>query len=131
MAEDESRDPTTRERWEFTPEQLDRTVLAIPLLNDLTAEKEGLKEPETHAVVMEVNLEHRESRDATRDAAIALIRDAIKSANRPGETIKPTTGRQYLYARLWGDTIREIVARNEDLDRPIYRIWPDFPIRTL
>jgi hypothetical protein len=126
-------DPTTTKRWEFTPRQLDRTVLAIPLLDDLRAEQKGEREKELHAVVMEINLEHPKPRDETRELAEDLVKKAIarRRARRAEQALKPTTSRQYLYARLWGDTIRDIVDRNEALDRPIYRIWPDFPIGAL
>ena len=128
MSEVEGTNPTTPNRWEFLPEQLDRTVIAIPLLNDLKAEDEGVKTPEVHAVVMEINLEHELSRDETRVQAKQIINAA---KHRDDEVLKPSQSRQYLYARLWGDTIRDIVERNEAADRPIYRIWPDFEIGPL
>jgi hypothetical protein len=126
MADEQgSTDPTTTKRWEFNPEQLDRTVLAIPLLNDINTEKE----PKVHAVVMEINLEHPKPRDETLKLAEDIVNDAI--GDDRGQALKPTSSRQYLYARLLGDTIRDIVDRNEAADRPIYRIWPDFEIGPL
>ena len=121
-----SSDPTTTKRWEFNPEQLDRTVLAIPLLNAINTEKE----PKPHAVMMEINLEHPKPRAETLKLAEDIVNDAIGD-DQDEQALKPARSRQYLYARLLGDTIREIVDRNEAADRPIYRIWPDFEIGPL
>jgi hypothetical protein len=133
MSETEGTDPTTSERWKFNPEQLDRTVLAIPLLNDLKAEKARKREKELHPVVMEINLEHPAPRDETRKLAENLVKDAMATqrAGYKEQRLKPTTSPQYLYAVLWGDTIRAIVDENEKRGRPIYRIWPDFEIGAL
>jgi hypothetical protein len=133
MSETEGTDPTTAERWKFNPEQLDRTVLAIPLLHDLKAEKEHKKERELHPVVMEINLEHPAPRDETREIAEELVQEAMakRRAGYKQQRLKQITSPQYLYAVLWGDTIRAIVDENEKRGRPIYRIWPDFEIGAL
>jgi hypothetical protein len=131
--EDESEEevgPTTRKRWEFVPRQLDRTVLAIPLLDRLEDEKKGRKKAKPHALVIELNLEHPDPRSTTRQKAETIIREAM--GTMPGELYREDEASdQYLYATLWGDTIRAVVVRNENEKRPIYRIWPDFPIGPL
>lgn len=136
LEDDEPEDEPGR----FTPKQLDRTVLALPLLTELNAERkqlaEGkLKEPRKHPVVVELNLEHPQSRDKTRDAAVGLIRNAIEDAAddksvAPVNEAKSRRSEQYLFARLEGDVIRRVVQLNED-GRPIFRIWPDFEIGRL
>ncbi|MGO9975851.1 MAG: hypothetical protein ACLP01_24215 [Solirubrobacteraceae bacterium] len=127
----------------FDPEVLDRTVLAIPLLNQLKQERADriggrLSAPVLYSVVVEINLEHVGERPATYDVAAGLIRDAIETKGQAeGQGIvedKSVQSKQYLFARLDGEVIQEVVARNESLlpsDRPIFRIWPDFPIGRL
>ena len=126
MADKAEGDPTTPERWRFIPEQLDRTVLAIPLLNAL--DKEDAEHRALHAVVMEINLEHVKPRAQARKLAEQIVAGAMHDEQ---EGLKDIHSPQYLYARLWGDTLRAIVDENERQDRPIYRIWPDFEIGPL
>jgi subtilisin family serine protease len=143
MPEFEGSKPTSSgPRREFTPESLDKTVIAIPLLARLKEESEQATRagkdyvPKPWAVVIDVNLEHPGGREAAMAAARKLIEDAIQSAGEDpgGQSIHEAKSRlshQYLFARLKGDVIKEIVRRNDCLGRPIFRIWPDFEIRPL
>lgn len=142
MAEPEGSDPTPSDpRRIFVPEQLDKTVIAIPLLAKLRQERKKAEGDAAHtpikwAVVIDINLEHRDGREGALDTARGLIHAAIASAghDREGQAIheaKSKRSQQYLFARLEGDVIREIVQRNEKVGRPIFRIWPDFDIRPL
>ena len=45
--------------------------------------------------------------------------------------IKPRVSEQYVFARLEADVLRAVVRLNEEHQRPIFRIWPDFPINRL
>jgi hypothetical protein len=130
-----SSDPSTRERWAFNPEQLDRTVLAIPLIRMLE-EEDAAGTGEPHSLVIEINLEHPQPRDTTRRRVIAIIEDAIEAEKGDPEEqfinrAKSDRSQQYIFARLRGNVIRSIVKRNEHADRPIFRIWPDFEIGPL
>jgi hypothetical protein len=129
--DEDNADPTTRERWNFVPRQLDRTVIAIPLLDRLEEEDHGEREPEPHAIVMELNLEHSESRAETRRLAERIVDETIERSDEREDWQQREHTDQYLFASLWGPTIRAIVAFNEKVDRPIYRIWPDFQIGPL
>jgi serine protease AprX len=67
--------------------------------------------------------------------AVGLVERAIEERGRDktGQGInkaKSDRSQQYLFARLEGDVIRDVVERNEP-KRPIFRIWPDFEIRPL
>ncbi len=67
----EDDDPATGAAGTFTPEQLDRTVLALPLIRQLEEERERLEsgaqtQPRAHPIVIEINLDHREPRPETR-----------------------------------------------------------------
>jgi serine protease AprX len=125
----------------FTPEQLDRTVLAIPLLNRMLKEKEELKqrperEPKKYDVVLDIHLEYAADRRETREKASELVNDAIAKVGIDKEVQglrRPThaPSQQYLFGSLEGDVIREVVKANERVGRPIFRIWPDFEIGRL
>jgi serine protease AprX len=140
MAEIPGSDPQGAQPEGFTPEQLDRTVLAIPLIHTLRREREARatdpgREPQKFDVVIDINLEYAKDRRQTRREAVALIDEAIRLRGRDGHgqsvnEAKSERSQQYLFARLEGDVIREVVDLNEP-SRPIFRIWPDFEIGPL
>jgi hypothetical protein len=133
-------DPDSERPEGFTPEQLDRTVLAIPLINDLRDERDRLKadpdlEPTKWDVVLDLNLEFSTDRKHAREAARKIIEQAIadhgKDKESQGVGEAKSASSQYVFAALEGDVIREVVDRNEEIGRPIFRIWPDFEISRL
>src|SRR5260370_18407550 len=78
----------------FVPENLDRTVIAIPLLNDLKAEdKEREKKPDiprrVYKVIIDLNLEFRGRKESEgeggRKEARKWVVDAVRN---PLETIR-------------------------------------------
>jgi subtilisin family serine protease len=131
-------------------------VIAIPLLKILEKEiadrqMDPSLPPQAHPVVIDLNLEFPEGRDAAREWVIKAVNDIIKGRRtqkkRTQQNIdeeKSKLSPQYLFARLEGDVIRELVnqdrkenaGRTEAIGvaaktRAIYHIWPDFPIRAL
>lgn len=133
----------------FTPEVLDRSVLAIPLLHDMRdADKRG-DEHKLHDVVIDINLSYHKGREAAREHARKLVADAVREAGTvPEQELDETKTRfseQYLFAKLETAVLRRLVVLNSSGDpdittddvsqdtarRAIYRIWPDFPIRPL
>ena len=93
----------------FDPRILDRSVIAIPLLEEIKKD-----ENEVHAVIIDVNLDYNEGREAGRK----WIREAIKNAITviaPAEEKqgvreqKTDLSNQYIFARLSGKVIRELV----------------------
>src|SRR5262249_4341870 len=93
----------------FGPRLLDRSGIPMPLLEDVNKE-----ENEGHSVVIDANLEYPEG----RDLALTWIREAIKTAvakiARDDETQglrqkKSDLSNQYIFARLSGKVIRELV----------------------
>ena len=143
MSAVEGQDPRALDAGRFDPEVLDRSVLAIPLLHQLEEEEKALRagrrtEPRAHSVVVEINLDHTDERPETYEEAEKLITDAIKQhpgvADQRLVDERSASSKQYLFARLGGDAIRQVVDRNERDDpsqRAIFRIWPDFPIGRL
>ena len=93
----------------FDPRILDRSVIAIPLLEAI-----GKDENQVHAVIIDVNIDYDEGREAGR----TWIRESIKSAiaqiapadEKQGVREKKTDlSNQYIFARLSGKVIRELV----------------------
>lgn len=152
---------TDATRKPFTPDVLDKTVIAIPLLEILAEERRRLeedptsREPEIHAVIIDMNLEHPGGRDKARQEVRDIIQDIFRKlgGQLPNEGISESKSRhsqQYLFAELRGQVIEELVRRDEargrgaDKDitpkggvtqmaphRAIFHIWPDFEIQPL
>src|SRR6185295_7161530 len=62
----------------FNPENLDRTVIAIPLLRDLKKEREGKKKPEIHSIIIDLNLLFPGGRDASVQYVQQKISEVLK-----------------------------------------------------
>ena len=140
---------------QFTPETLDSTVIAIPLLNKLKEEQEKIKEdparkPESFPVIIDLNLEYPGGRGQAGDWVIKAVNGLIeevgkdKDPHRQGiNKTKSEYSSQYVFASLEGDVIRELVKRDSQTKaqdttvgtrvgpRAIYHIWPDFKIASL
>ena len=93
----------------FDPRILDRSVIAIPLLEEINKDDHKVR-----SVIIDVNLDYAEGRDAGRK----WIREAIKNAvakiaaddEEQGVREKKTDlSNQYIFARLSGKVIREVV----------------------
>ena len=93
----------------FDPRILDRSVIAIPLLEEINKDDNAI-----HAVIIDVNIDYDEGREAGR----TWIREAIKNAiaeiasadeNQGVREKKTDLSNQYIFARLSGKVIRELV----------------------
>jgi len=133
----------------FVPENLDRTVIAIPLLKELKKEDDGEADPKPHNVIIDLNLEFPGDsefpggRNGARDWVIKTARE-LKDSSDEGEVsdqfIKEDFGvstPQYVFATLRKRAIRGLVTRDAEVHdndgsdfrrRAIYHIWPDFDI---
>jgi len=109
MAASDRRGQREDEIKRFDPRILDRSVIAIPLLEEINRD-----DNELHAVIIDVNLDYDEGREAGRK----WIREAIQNAvdiiapddKRQGVQGKKTDlSNQYIFARLTGKVIREVV----------------------
>jgi serine protease AprX len=113
----------------FTPKVLDKTVISIPLLEQLDDPKKG----PLHDVVIDLNLDYKAGRHAAAEEARRLIEQAkaeVGTDKSQGiNEDKSELSDQYVFATLEADVIRQAVRENKD--RAIFRIWPDFPINPL
>jgi hypothetical protein len=144
-----------------------KTVIALPLLDELAREEDerrqagdrGTPPPpwRIHAVIIDLHRDFPGGRGPAREwvkrAINELIDDPAGEAPRRGEESieekKSDYTRQYLFARLSGPTIRELVLADgrpkilADLpghhgegpttvtERAIFQIWLDFPVQPL
>jgi subtilisin family serine protease len=125
----------------FTPEVMDRTVIAIPLLNQLKKERDehkdepGYRLKKVYDVIIDLHLKYPGGRSEARKQTKKLLEQALQGKKGQGiNERKSALSQQYLFGRLDGDAI-ETLAR---LDRPagrsrsaIYRIWEDFKVQAL
>jgi serine protease AprX len=149
-------DPT---RKPFTPAVLDKSVIAVPLLEILATERMQLEEdptrkPEVHAVIIDLNLEYPGGRDKAREEVKSIIQDILKERTaQAGEGISETKSKlsqQYIFAELRREVIEELARQDQtrarDRDnavvsrggvrllaphRAIFHIWPDFEVQPL
>jgi serine protease AprX len=152
FSELEASDP---KRKPFVPEQLDRTVIAIPLLDLMQKEKAKMEKnsklrPERHKVIIDLNLQFPGGREEAREWVVQAAREIIAERgvvkDLRQQDINDKRGRlnpQYLFGKLEGRVIRELVRRDARDHPPpktggggfsplaIYHIWPDFTIRAL
>ena len=139
-------------RHPFLPETLDKTVIAIPLIEAIRRVREQGKEGEPLDVIIDLNLEYRGGRKGARERVTVLIEEAVRRGG--GDPAKeginrtitdPTAEHQYVFARLTPATIEQLVKldslkepwvpagseADEVAPRAIYRIWNDFEIGPL
>ena len=105
-------DTAPSEEAGFTPRTLDRSVIAIPLLNILGTEDEQKKKDksakvEPHHVVIDLHLEFPGGREKARDRVQQLIEALPARADGTRPRLRWTT--QYTFATLYGDEIRALV----------------------
>ncbi|HVG21203.1 MAG TPA: S8 family serine peptidase, partial [Blastocatellia bacterium] len=105
----------------FTPEILDKTVIAIPLLEKFQEEVKEIKKKKSHPdfyqVIIDVNLEYHHGRAAARNCVMEMIEEIINKHNvDPREQRinkeKSRLSQQYVFARLSGGVIQELVDRD-------------------
>jgi subtilisin family serine protease len=122
---------------EFDPNNLNRTVIATPLLKEIQVD---ITRP--FHVIIDLNLDYPGRRDAARHETKRAI-ERLMAANRqqlPDPVVefinqaKSQFTPQYIFACLTGDTIKKLAKQMVDLSTetkapPIYRIWPDFKTR--
>jgi serine protease AprX len=133
----------------FTPEILDKTVIAMPLLRMLEQER-GDRE-KIHPIIIDLNGDYPDGMPAARNWVVAetekIVKDIgiNKDPKSQGINLVKSQLTQYLFARLEGEVIRELVRRDGapktqlknkksgagTFARAIYHIWPDFKIRVL
>lgn len=139
---------TTRRTPVFDPSRLDRTVIALPLVErfkeQVAARYAGTPpEQRRYPVVIDLNLDYHDGRDVARREIIEEIARLL-TGDAPGEEaarqtihdrLTRTSPLQYVAARLTEAEVIALVrhdvdqADNQWSRRRIYRIWPDFEVQ--
>ena len=149
-------DSSAAETAGFTPRTLDRSVIAIPLLRKLVGEDADVQRtrdaapppPKLYDVVIDLHLEFPGGREPAR-ARVADLIDKLPARTDGSRPVLRQTS-QYLFAKLTGDEIRQLVELDRDASpraapgtkrargapktpsaHAIFRIWPDFSIKAL
>ncbi|HJT80375.1 MAG TPA: S8 family serine peptidase, partial [Chthoniobacterales bacterium] len=115
----------TKKVGSFQPRVLDKTVIALPLMDDLE------KDPPSklHDVIIDLHLDYPGGRPEARAVAEALIKEAKENIGTTVGGVEPDSSPQYVFAQLAGPVIRELVRLDGARPpRAIYRIWPDFEV---
>jgi len=118
MAASDGRGQEENRTKRFDPRILDRSVIAIPLLEEINRD-----DNEVHAVIIDVNLDYGEGREAGRTCIREAIKNAIAAiAPSDGEQgvreKKTDLSNQYIFARLSGKVIREVVRLDVEPSAP-------------
>ncbi|HEY6826878.1 MAG TPA: S8 family serine peptidase, partial [Gemmatimonadaceae bacterium] len=132
--------PTGAAKPVFDPKTLDRTVIALPLLQQLAAQGDDA----VFDVVIDLNLNFPGGRDRARERVRDLAAAALAGAGGPRSGIgvddrKTELSDQYVFARLTGRALKAMVRldggsagkASTSPRRVIYRVWPDFEVRAL
>src|SRR2546425_12951599 len=99
---DQPSSPLPKDKNNFDPENLIRTVISVPLLRKIEVDPSGLE-----YVIIDLNLRYKEGRDQAKDKILQLIDQAIQGAGDAGvqqsfNRSKSEASPQYIYARLQG-----------------------------
>jgi serine protease AprX len=123
----------------FTPDDLESTIIALPLLNEL--KEKGADQ--TYDIIVDVNRDYPGGRDQAQQRIKDLIKELVKAhgldPNDQGVHARKTAmTRQYVFGRLRGDVIQELVRRDreraergrtaDERTPALYRVWPDFMV---
>lgn len=137
----------------FLPQVLDKTVIAIPLLTEMSEERaDREKNPGLQAklyhVIIDLNLEYPGGRGRAREKVEQIIAIVLQNnfSSEGIDEVKSKYSDQYLFAELTAYSIQELVRLDGDASlqlfdkegkelpaarRGLYRIWPDFEIKSL
>jgi serine protease AprX len=126
----------------FTPDVLDTTIIAVPLLEKLK-ERGGTRRE--YDIIVDVNRDYpggrEQAQERIKDLIEQLVGDNGRDARQGVHLRKTAMTRQYVFGRLRGDLIQELVrkdraaasAAKEEAERKpaLYRVWPDFEVGPL
>jgi serine protease AprX len=132
FASSDAQDP---DRGLFNPGRLDRSIISIPLLQELA----GRSEQDSVRVVFDLNLLFPRGEEASGLAAagarvLRLLSELHdEHADLPYSVNPQQPGSQYVLAGLSPVLIRQVVTADMrsavDGHRAIYHVWPDFEVR--
>jgi serine protease AprX len=129
--------PSSSKRVGFLPKVLDRTVIAIPLLDQFKKDATGER---LFHIAIDLNLDYKEGIDGARQVVLEKIEQILRTSRggRANQEILEERGddMQYVFATLKAEVIKELVRRDNERartrsDRAIHHIWPDIDLKPL
>jgi serine protease AprX len=136
-SEGSQEDAPSSKRVGFLPKVLDRTVIAVPLLDQFKKDATGQR---LFHVAIDLNLDYKEGIEGARQVVLKKIEQILRTSKGGGAKQEILRERgddmQYVFATLKADVIKELVRRDGEgaptkSDRAIHHIWPDFDLKPL
>ncbi len=131
-------EPVKRRRRKFNPRQLDKSLIALPLLKEMKKKRP----PEFIDVIIDVNLSWPDGRNKAREEICRLIEEEL-GRSEAVHRLKTESSQQYVFASLSPEEIRKIaeadLRQHPGVDsgtgpspsRAIHKIWLDHEIGRL
>jgi serine protease AprX len=119
--------PDTHEGRIFNPDNLIQSVISVPMLHEIESDEDGVL-----SILIEVDFTSSLGRAGARARVAELVARVVGDSSFLGVNVwKSETSQQYVYARLQGKMIRQLVVMDAGPEAPnaIYHIWPDFKVR--
>ncbi len=125
--------PDSEDTSRFNPDNLVRTVISVPMLRQIEKDEDELQ-----SVLIEVNVNHAGGRSRAKQQIQQLVGRvtgvtegaSMTDDGRGYNAWKSNTSEQYVYARLTGRDIRNMVRLDAGPEGGlIYHVWPDFRLR--
>ena len=135
-----SEPPDAYHEHEQLQRRLDRSVIAGPLLEQVSAEPgaDGDTEPRTVPVVIDLNYDFVDGRDGAAARVRELIEQATVEAGTAGVeqgVVQARPGGQYVITSLELAVIQRLVALDAGTpgvrQQAVYHVWPDFAVHPL
>ena len=115
----------SKEDYIFNPGILDTTVIAKPLLDIMKEEPD-----EPTYVIIDLNLNFNGGIEKAGSKVVMLLDKLRDEASSKIfiNTEKNQLSRQYVFAKLSPEIIRDLIKRDREDNPAIYKIWPDFEV---
>jgi len=108
----------------FRPENLDKTVIAIPLLNAIEKKPKG-----NYHVIIDLHLDYLEGRAIAKEKVFELFELLATMGDAQIDKDKSKLSHQYLFANINGTLVSQLVVMDKEDKKPaIYKIWLDFEV---
>lgn len=117
---------TEDERNKFKAEILEKSIIAIPLLNIIKQEPQSVIN-----IIIDLNYDHKGGLLAAGLKVLDLIKSLENEIKQPVTSVnhlKNELSTQYIFARIPAELITELIVLDREGHPAIHKIWPDFEI---
>ncbi len=118
----------------FDPKVLERTVIALPLIEEMQSADRKTASGKLINVIIDANLDYKDGRQEARKRIIRMIGEVTRKRKQEGVHARKSEGsQQYVFARLTPSSIRKLARQDYETEswteRCIYKIWLDHEIQ--